>query len=276
MNIRASMLPGYPDCPRRAAAKQFKKDIQAAGYELRQLAPSAGSSAGTSVHKGSEVMLRAKWQGATCSLDDAVAPAIEAFREETGKGCEWDDSTPNANVGEFQIRRMVQEYQRGVLPGIMPLTVLIDGEEAPAVELELVAKLGNGWETTGHSDVVDDQSVVHDTKTGSLERPYYAQLGDYSLLCRSNKIVEKVKGLQIDFIKRSRKTKDQDPVHQKMYPVAASERAAAGMIHRIMEDHGRFMETKDPGVFLFNTMSMMCTEKYCPAFGTSFCELSGK
>jgi hypothetical protein len=63
MNIRASMLPSYPDCPRRAAAKQFKKDIQAAGYELRQTAPSAGSSAGTSVHKGSEVMLRAKWQG---------------------------------------------------------------------------------------------------------------------------------------------------------------------------------------------------------------------
>lgn len=272
MNIRASMLPSYPDCPRRAVAKQFRRKFEKLGYVFRELPPSVGSAAGTATHTGAEVLLRAKHAGTVVTLDDALAPAFAGFEEETAPGVIWDETTPNANTARLQIQRQVAAYLYGPLKHIMPLT-LRDG--SPAVELALEADCGGGWKLTGHIDVVDDRCWPRDTKTGALVRPYHAQLGGYSLLCRSNSIVEKVGGLCIDFIQRVGKTKPQPPCRTVEYPVAACERNAMGLINRIKADVAEFDRTENVEVFLCNQMSMMCSEKYCPAFGTPFCELSG-
>jgi hypothetical protein len=253
-------------------AKQYRRKFEKLGYTFRTLPPSVGAAAGTATHTGAEMLLRAKFANKQITLDEALAPAFAGFAEETGKGAIWDDTTPNVNTAQQQISRMVAAYLHGPLKTIMPLTV--NGE--PAVELSLKADCGGGWELTGHIDVVDDTGKPHDTKTGALVRPYHAQLGGYSLLVRSNKIVASVPGLCIDFIQRVGKTKPQPPCVTHDYPVAACERNAMGLVNRMKEDMDRFDQGQNVEVFMANPMSMMCSDKYCPAWGTSFCELTGK
>jgi hypothetical protein len=264
------MLPSYPDCPRRAVAKQYRRKFEKLGYQFRELPPSVGAAAGTAVHTGAEQLLRAKWAGKKITVEQALEPAISGFSEETGKGAIWDDTTPNANVAVEQIKRMVACYQYGPLSTEMPLTI----NEQPAVELELEANAGDGWKLTGHIDLVTEAGWVRDTKTGALVRPYHAQLGAYSLLVRSNSILSTVSGAAIDFIKRVGKTKPQPPCEIQEYPVAPCERNATGLIRRVKDDMARFDAAGDINCFMANQMSMMCSNKYCPAWGTDFCELT--
>jgi len=277
MNIRASMLPSYTDCPRRAVAKSFKRRIVKLGYTFRELPPSVGAAAGTAVHLSTAEMDRALWRGEKANVDAAVELAITEFSKEIETGCIWDDTTPNMNAAQSQIRRMTLIYQPR-----MPLT--LNGE--PAVEiggpLGLRANAGDGWYLTGHPDLIDADKFIRDKKTGAVVRPYHSQLGGYSLLVRSNGICEPA-GLGMDYIPRTARTKDQKQPILTEYPVAACERAAMGVIKRIKGDMQRFdaSVTEDMPMgnleeFSTNMMSMMCTEKYCPAFGSLFCELSCK
>lgn len=270
MNIRASMLPSYPDCPRRAVAKQFKRKFEKAGYEFRELPPSVGSSVGTAVHAATAALNISLWRGEQPNIDHAVESAMVAMVEELSIGAIWDDTTPNMNVAQLQVKRMAEVYTPR-----MPFT--INGE--PAVEIGgehgLSADCGDGWILTGHPDLIDSERFLEDTKTGAVVRPYQGQLGGYSLLVRSNKICE-LTGLGMRYIPRLGKTKFQTPPIYTGYPVAPCERNAMGTIHRIKADMALYDQTGDLESFQCNQMSMMCTPKYCPAWGTKFCELTIK
>lgn len=264
MNIRASILPAYPDCPRRSAAKQWRKLIEAAGFELRQLQPSVGAAVGTAVHAVAEHLLRQKIEtGELGKLADGMDRAMAGFDEEISGGCEWDDTTANRDAAQQQIQRMARAY--------LPIAQRID---PLAVELEMKADLLDGFMLTGHVDVVTMDGWVRDTKTGALVRPYFAQLGAYGLLAKAQRVIPKVNGLAIDFIKRCPKTKPQDPAQEMVYPVDACQTVAWEIVQRVKADALAFQAEPDPGVFLCNPMSMMCTPRYCPAHGTDFCELT--
>ena len=272
MNIRASMLPAYLDCSRRTAAKQFIKKFKADGYEFRQLAPSVGAAAGTAVHKGVEVALKARWSRRTPSADEILQPAYESFLNEVEPGAVWDETTPNASVAQQQIRTMISAYLNGPGKDLMPMT-MADGQ--PAVELHLEADAGNGWTLTGTMDVTADD-FVRDLKTGALKRPYSAQLGAYALLVRSNEVITDIKGLCIDFVKRAGKTKPQPQCETQEYPVVESQRYAMGIIHRIKKDMAEYEQDGNMDMaFMANPMSMMCGPKYCPCHGTKFCTYGG-
>ncbi len=269
MNIRASMLPSYPDCPRRAVAKQYRRTFEKLGYQFRELPPSIGSSVGTAVHAATTELNKSLWRGRAPNLEQAVELAMVEFIKEVAPGAVWDDTTPNINTAQAQIRRMTAVY----VPR-MPLT--INGE--PAVEIGgdqgLSADCGDGWILTGHPDLIDENRFLEDTKTGAVVRPYHGQLGGYSLLVRSNRIAE-LSGLGMRYIPRMGKTKFQTPPVLTSYAVPPCERNAMGTITKIKEDMARFNATGDLESFPCNKMSMMCTDKYCPAWGTPFCELSG-
>src|SRR5688572_26808063 len=105
--IRASMLPAWPDCPRRGAARQYKKEIEAAGFTLRKILPSIGAAVGTAVHAWLGARLR--WTLNKEETIDTEAP-MNAFREEIAPGAEWDATTPNIAVAEHQIARMAKAF----------------------------------------------------------------------------------------------------------------------------------------------------------------------
>lgn len=265
MNIRCSMLPSYPDCPRRSAAKMLKRQLGKMGFEIRETRPSVGAAAGTAVHAVNEHVLKCKIDTGTLgSLKDGLESAMVGFDEEVGEGCEWDDTTPNRSTAQKQIERMARAYYHGPAQRLDPL----------AVELELEADAGDGYLLTGHIDLVTRDGWVRDAKTGALLRPYFTQLGGYSLLCRSQKALPEVKGLAIDFVKRTPASRPQDAAIEQVYPVGPCEAEAFAVVDRIKCDIQNFTASEDPGAFTANPMSMMCGAKYCPAHGTDFCELT--
>lgn len=274
-NIRASMLPAYPDCPRRAAAKQWPGEIEAAGFELRQTEPSAGAATGTAVHHAAARMLMAKRDsGDPGRAEDAVEQAIEGFRAEVSAGCVWDDSTPDRRTAETQITRQTKMYAQTVVQTAEPFIVenTWPGETEPR---HLRADCGDGFETTGTVDLVTVGLALDDLKTGALPRPYQAQLGDYSLLLRSQPEPVTPRSLRRTWLQRTRKTKPQAAPEHQEYPIGESEKAAAGTIRVIKANVQAFREggSSDPWAFPANPMSLMCGSKYCPAWGTDWCTL---
>lgn len=259
------MLPAYPDCPRRGAAKQYRRLVEDAGFELRPLLPSVGSAIGTAAHAALAHMLTEKMRtGEPGRLDDGLEVAMSGFHEEIAPGAEWDDTSPNLQTAEIQIRRLAECLQ-----------VLAITEDPVLVEAELRATVAPGWELTGHLDLMTRPGVIIDAKTGALKRPYQAQLGGYSLLVRSQPAgtLPEVTGIGIAFAQRARKTKPQPPLERQTYDIAVAEGAAYATVQRIVRDVEEFEKTGSPEAFPANPLSLMCSKKYCPAWGTTFCRM---
>lgn len=267
------MLPSYPDCNRRAAAKQWRSEIEAAGYTIRQLDPSAAAAIGTAVHAAAAHALQHKIDtGALGGVDAGLEMAMESFRAEVETGAIWDETTPNRAVAEKQIARLTRTYMANVAPRIDPL----------AVEMAYKADAGHGFELSGHVDVITRDGKIRDLKTGALERPYQAQLGGYSLLARSQGAPLKITGICIDFIRRTPQSKPQAEPVTTFYDRAVSERAAHHIIGFIKRDLDEFRARFAAGkahpeeAFAANPLSMMCSSTYCPAWGTDWCHLGKK
>jgi hypothetical protein len=260
-NIRCSMLPSYADCGRRAAAKQYRKEVEGAGFALRELDPSVGAALGTAVHSGAAMLLQAKKaSGQVGSESDALEFAVGEFDEGTRDGATWDDTTPNKNVAHFQIRRLIASYAE------------LAGRVDPAlIEFPLRVDAGDGFELTGTIDLLTKQLALRDLKSGALPRPYQAQLGSYSLLLKSNNVA--VAETLIDWLPRAPKTKPQPSVETQRYAVDTCERAAFATIKLIKRDVTEFRRTGDPWAFQANPCSMMCVERFCPAHSTKFCDM---
>lgn len=268
--IRASMLPGYADCPRRAAAKQFRREVLDSVPALRETSPSIGAAVGTSAHLVAARHMQARIDGREYSHKQAVEEAVEGLREEIAPGCVWDDTTPSLDAAIFQLDRITRAYVFGLARDVRPL----------AVELELKADAGDGFWLTGHVDLVAEWPApetlaawIRDLKTGGVNRPYQAQLGAYSLLYRSSAGALPVQAVGVDWIKRTPRTRPQDAGVHHAYKVSPCERAGWAMIERIKADLQDFRRTGNPWCFLANPMSMMCSDKYCPAHSTPFCDM---
>lgn len=263
------MLPAWPDCPRRAAAKQWRRDIIAAGYDLRESLPNVGAAVGTAVHAAAAHLVP-RWEEA-CVLAAAVNIAIDSFRAEASNGMVWQESnTASPNIAEFQIRRMIAAYAEHVAPHIQPAIV----------EQALSATIGDGFTLSGHTDIiVTGTRVVRDLKTGAQMRPYQAQLGGYSLLVRSQSEPIDVTGVAVDFIRRTPKTKPQDAPVSEDVDLDVAERTAWSVIGHIKADVTDFRRRLATGTespeeaFLANPTSQMCQADYCPAHGSNFCQL---
>lgn len=256
--IRASMLPGYADCARRAAVKQYRREIeQATGHAARDLPPSVGATVGTAVHAAAAHAL-------TSDPAAALEIAMTSFAEGIAAGAVWDDTTPTAAVAEQQIARMVAAYVHHVRPTVHQV----------AVEQLMSADLGDGFELAGTVDLIVIDGTVRDLKTGARPRPYQAQVGAYSLLARSRQPDPiDVTGCAIDFIRRSPVTKRQAMPETEAYDRRICESAAWHTCQRIKSDLIEFRATGELWSFSANPMSQMCTDRYCPAFGTRLCSL---
>lgn len=269
VKVRASALSGYADCPRRTAANLFGYEIEAAGFVLRDTPRGIGATIGTAVHAGAALTLHEKMKaGALAPISTVTDCAIESYREGAREGIMFDRETPASNVAERQITEMLLGYQRVIAPKIEPVIV----------EERLEADTDFGITLSGQSDVLArEPGKLRDLKTGKKRGNHRPQLGAYSLLSKSN-------GLDVetaceDFIQRPSMSKSvPDPVS---YPhdVASAEVAAINVLRHIASDLKTFREGDrthgilpgDPWAFSANASSMLCSEKFCKAWGTEFC-----
>lgn len=256
--IRASSLTGYPDCMRRTAARLFAPEIRAMGYRLRSLPNGIGAATGTACHAAAAFTLRAKLEtGGLGRPADASAMAIAALDEEVAGGVQYDDCSPNLNTAQQQVLRQTAVYRTQVASKIVPLMV----------ETRLEAKIGSAT-VTGQVDAYVADGL-RDLKTGRHRRINGFQYGLYSLLHEAHR--HPVQSIVEDFVPRAPLRKPQPPAEQHAYDVAESERAAMAIVRRMTADLRSFRLTADPWSFIANPLSMLCSDKYCPAWGTDFC-----
>jgi PD-(D/E)XK nuclease superfamily len=272
--IRCSSLSGWPDCPRRGAARLFRREIEAAGFRLRHTLRGIGAAIGTAVHRSAEIVLREKaHSGSLPPLSVATDCAVDTLGEEIGRGeIGWDGSrgaTHNVRDAERQVVSMSSAYHRVVAPAVHPIMA----------EERLEAEVEPGLVLSGQPDLVArEPHAVRDLKTGVRAPASFApQLGGYSLLARSHKL--DIDTANIDFIARASANKPQpDPVTKEVM-VAQAETAAVNILRHIAGDiatfrHGdtaRRIRPGDPWAFQANPASVLCSPKWCPAFGTDFC-----
>ena len=263
IHLRASMLPNYGDCARRTAASQWKKEIQAAGYDLRTNTPNVGGCVGTAVHAAAAHMLDRKMAtGSLPTLNDSQEVAVTSFRSDSSDGLEWDDKTRNPNMATQQIQRMVAAYRRDIAEEVTP--VLVEAELEATVQDEAVL--------TGHIDLLTADGALRDTKCGKVPRPHYGQMGAYGMLLEADG--HQCTAMIADWIPRESMKKPQPQPVSETYNMNASLWAAWSTIQQIIRDVTAWRHNKEnPWAFPANPMSQMCSEKYCPAWGTGWCEL---
>lgn len=268
--IRASSLPGYTDCPRRWAARTLFKEVVKAGYDIvRDLPPSVGASVGTATHSGAAFIMTEKMKsGGLGNQTEAEQHALENFDEAAKTGVLWDEATPNMNDAQKQVVRMVKVFRGALAPHIEPI----------AVERRLEARVGDDFLLSGQSDMQTiEPGRIRDLKTGRFPRTHYAQLGAYSLLARTAHPEQVTKEVCVDFIQRVPLAKPQPEPVIDNYNQVVAEQAAMSTIARIKADVNEFRRRITDGkappehAFLANPASMLCSPKWCPAFGSSFC-----
>ena len=260
--IHCSALSMYPDCARRQAANMFGDEIAEAGYKLRQTTPNIGAATGTATHAAAAFSLRTKMEDGTLGNEtEAEQRGLVSLAEETASGVLWDQSTQDHNTAQQQVVRQTRAYRNFVAPDLVPT----------AVEERLEADVGDDFILTGRVDLVIEpkgESVV-DLKTGTRQRANGAQYGGYGLTRRAHG--HRVERLIEPFIQRTTMKKPQPPPEKVLYPVATCEQLAWATIKQIKRDLMAFRGTADPHSFLANPNSLLCSDKYCPAWGTSFC-----
>lgn len=269
--IRASSLSGYADCPRRAAAKLFRREIEGAGYALRELPSNVGAAVGTGVHGGAALLLKEKAAtGELPPLDVATDAAITELRKAAEPGITFDRETPALNEAEQQVARMLRIYRAQVAPEVQPI----------AVERRLEAHVSPGIILSGQSDVIArEPGRVRDLKGGKTMGSHGPQIGAYSLLARSGDEPVDIRDVVIDFVQRVPLKKPQPDAVVHRYDVAVAETAAINVLRHMEDDLNTFRYGNPEGevlpgdawAFVANPSSKLCSAKWCPAWGTDFC-----
>jgi hypothetical protein len=269
--IRCSALTMYPDCPRRTAARLFWREIAAAGFRLYATPRGIGALIGSAVHRAAEVILREKAASgrlppSTVATDCAAQTLDDALAE--GEVI-MDQVTANRVEAEVQSIGMARLYHRAVAPEVDPVLV----------EEPLEAEVAPGLVLAGRPDLVArEPAKVRDLKTSTrISGRHLPQIGGYSLLARSNGL--DIAAAAVDSLRRVAIGKPQPEPVTHTAPLAQAETAAASIIAHIARDLRVFrngdpehrIAPGDPWAFQANPQSILCSAKYCPAFGTEFC-----
>jgi hypothetical protein len=257
--IRASSTPSFLDCERRTAARAWPHLIKDAGFEAREILPPVGAPIGTATHAGASFTLTEKLEsGELGNHTEAIERGLQSFDEEAANGVTWDDTTAERNTAHQQIIRQISAYRANVAPRVAPV----------AVEKRLNADLGDGIIVSGQADLFTE-GEVRDLKTGVRQRNNMAQYGTYALLARQHG--HPVARVYEDFVKRVSPAKPQPEPISTESPAADAMPLAWAVLQRMKAALIAFRVSGDPMAFLPNPNSMLCSAKYCPAFGTNFC-----
>lgn len=267
LTVRASSLTEFSDCERRWASRHLAGMVADAGFHLRTTRQQIGALVGTAVHAGAAHLLRDKMKtrgaASRAVAADAAQAGIEQLRADVMLGTSWDDATRTINEAETQTVRMVSAFDHFCAPKISPI----------AVEEKLEARFSATLRVSGTMDIAEDMGV-DDNKTGVAQRPHHAQYGAYSLLRRS--VGATVSRFREHWIPRQPVRQPQREPVTVEYPVESCEQATQAVLKRIDTQAQAFAKSGDAWQFLPNPASMLCGEKFCPAFGTAWCQVHRK
>lgn len=181
----------------------------------------------------------------------------------------WDELTGDLNTAEKQLRRMNHSWHQHLAPTIHPRLV----------EQRLECVVSPGVVMSGQMDVVDTVGNgvrIRDNKTTKVKRSAHVQLGAYGLVLHSHQY--EVQALVIDHIPRVKIRDEQPPPQTRSVDL----RSALEDAMQAVQDVGRATDlfrkrAADPAgmdpisAFPANPSSSLCSDKWCPAWGTATC-----
>jgi hypothetical protein len=271
--IRPSSLSMYADCPRRGAARLFWREVKAAGFELRRSVRGIGAIVGTTIHNTAAVVYTRKAKtGSTPPEHEAIDLTIGALEKAlTGEPVEYDGArgvTHNRADALAQAIRMMRSYFRTIVPQVLPILV----------EERLEAQIAPGVVLSGQPDIVArEPNRVRDLKTGARLGTHAPQIGAYALLARTHGV--EIEDAAIDWLPRVATAKPQPSPMTVQVRLAHAETAATAIIEHMRADLRAFRDGDperrilpgDPWAFIANPASVLCSARWCPAWGTEFC-----
>lgn len=273
--IRASSTTGHPDCPRRWAAGHMRGEVEAAGYQLRTCGHHVGAAIGSGLHAAVAALHQSTINGgsempATIAVDLGIG---EMERRIAEAETIWDGkAAPNLDSAQKQIGRMYRCYAAEIAPSV----------NAVEIELRLEAQVDPKglFVLSGQKDLTArEPNRLRDLKTFGAKLGWHGpQLGCYSLLDASRepgraRIPEAV----IDAVARVPLSRPQPPARTVRYDLAECEADAVAVLRSIMQQVKAWRGGTEhsaplnPRVFPANPSSILCSAKYCPAWGTAFC-----
>lgn len=259
LTIRASSLPEFADCARRYAARHLPETVKAAGHRLRETAPGIAAAIGSAVHEGARVIGQAQIATRKPYNIDYLDAAIESLRAGTVNGIVYDDVSPRDNDAQKQVLRLMRVYIEDIAEKIRP------PEE---VEAPYAATFPSGTKLTGHADR-RERLAVRDLKTGRMVGGYMPQFGGYVLLARAHG--HKIEFAYEDHIQRTSLKKPQARAKIVRFDASDVVGPARAAIRGIERGVAEFRKTGSRYEFIANPSSMLCSARWCPAHGTTFC-----
>jgi len=262
--VRGSYLSAYADCTRRGAARLFPDLVKDAGYRLNWLNANIGAATGTGTHAAAAVTLGEKAKtGELGNITEAEQAGLDALNEAVEYGVTWDPTSPDLNTAQKQVIRQHKIYRMRVATKIQPVTV----------EKRLNVRIDDlGLILSGQSDVIatTTDAELRDLKTGVVSRANGPQYGAYVLLQKAHG--DPVLGVVEDYVERAPISKPQpEPVENK-YNAERVAFLAESVLRRIRQDLDAWTTHQNPVLaWIANPNSMLCSEKFCPAYGTDFC-----
>jgi hypothetical protein len=265
--IRASSTPDGLDCRRRWAGRAIPDLLREAGYPVRELPQHCGAPIGTGVHAAAAHLLRGKRDQGT---PPPFAEAEEVGHVEMDKAfadagaITWDGTAKNRPQASEQMRRMARAYAEQVVPKVEPVLIeqRLEGDWPGAP----------GFVVSGQMDDlirVDAGNGLRDTKTGREPRKSMPQVGCYSMLGKAHGYP--VADIAIDFIERVQLITPQPAVVQVPLDLDVCERLATRAIGDLIAATTKFLRTQDIESFPTNPGSTLCSDRFCPLWGTKTC-----
>lgn len=258
VQIRASALSDFLDCPARAEAKHL----------LGKFCPSSGKAMlGNALHKSTAVYDRAVLEGTGITIEESAAAAVDAIHKpEEETNLDDDEKTTEIENIAVSLHRM---YCTKIAPTQNYAAIEIQCERLEIQDLGIVLtgttdRICSGEQGFGIADLKSGGAAVR--ADGHVETKGHAyQLGVYELLAERASgipITEpaQIIGLQTGKTERGQRVAVSNPVIGAR-EVLVGEHDSPG----VLEIVSRMIHS---GIFPGNPRSMLCHEKYCPIYLT--------
>lgn len=256
VQIRASALGDFLDCPARAEAKHL--------LGLRTPS-SAASTLGTALHASTAMYDRSVLEGAGLTVDEAAGAAVDAIHKPQ-EDVQWDDDSPQ--VAERVAVALHKLYCTEIAPTQEYAAVEVQCERLEIVDIG-IALTG----TTDRVRRVDDGFGISDLKSGKTAvkadgtvgtKGHGFQLGVYELLAERGSGLPitapaEIVGMQTGKTEKGQRVAKSHPI-EGARDVLVGDQDSPG----VLEIVARMVHS---GAFPGNPRSMLCGDKYCPIYG---------
>lgn len=257
IELRASSIPDFLDCPARAEAKHL----------LGKHTPSSPPAMiGTAIHVSTAAFDKSVLAGNPITISEAAGAAVDAIHR-PNEDVEWDDESPQA--AEDIALALHTKYCTTVAPVQVYAAVEVKCKRLEITDLGIaltgttdrVRRTRNNG--LGISDLKSGKTAVR--ADGHVEtKGHTYQLGVYELLAEAASGLDITEPAQIIGLNTGKTEKAQR--------VATGEIEGGRDVLLGGEDHPGILATVarlvKEGMFFGNPKSMLCGEKYCPIFST--------